>query len=240
MFDFDNSMSHHKRHPNGLDASLLNKRDGGKNVPKMRDTEYERDGQVYQQLMQTAGGIQKGLQTVLQERGKWRPGMLRLCNPCLNKVPMDVRRTNGYYVEACCAVYVCSQEPDFLAQREWLREVVEDRGHKIIFFPKYHCELNYIEKVWGWLKSYLRRHCTYKFKDLQTLLPKVIKEQLPLPFIRRAERHCFRMMSGYRQGFEGPLLDFTMRQYTSHRRIPNFVYDLMKEKFAKKRKHSDI
>ena len=34
LITFDNSMSHHKRHPTGLDATLLNMNDGGKNVPK--------------------------------------------------------------------------------------------------------------------------------------------------------------------------------------------------------------
>ena len=30
-------------------------------------------------------------------------------------------------------------------------------------------------------------------------------------------------MSGYRQGLEGPLLDYAMKKYSSHRRIPEEV-----------------
>jgi hypothetical protein len=56
----------------------------------------------------------------------------------------------------CCARYCLSQEPDFLAQREWLREVVEGAGHEIIFYPKYHCELNYIDMIWANFKARLQ------------------------------------------------------------------------------------
>jgi len=44
----------------------------------------------------------------------------------------------------CCLI-----EPDFLEQKEWLTEEIEMLGHKIIFYPKYHCELNFIENIWG-------------------------------------------------------------------------------------------
>ena len=37
--------------------------------------------------------------------------------------------------------------------------------------PKYHCELNYIEMIWGWAKSHHRRTCTYNYKDLKARLP---------------------------------------------------------------------
>ena len=52
-------------------------------------------------------------------------------------------RTRKY----CCARYVMRNQPDLLAQREWLREVFEDAGCKIMYYPKYHCELNFID--WG-------------------------------------------------------------------------------------------
>ena len=44
-------------------------------------------------------------------------------------------------------------QPDFLAQREWLREVVEEAGCQIMYYPKYHCELNYIEMVWAYINN---------------------------------------------------------------------------------------
>jgi hypothetical protein len=30
-----------------------------------------------------------------------------------------------------------------------LQEIIEAKGHKVVFYPKFHCELNYIEMYWG-------------------------------------------------------------------------------------------
>jgi hypothetical protein len=35
--------------------------------------------------------------------------------------------------------------------------------------------------------------------------------------IRNYSRHCFRFMDGYRKELKGPLLDFAMKKYKSHR-----------------------
>jgi transposase len=63
----------------------------------------------------------------------------------------------------CCAVRVISNEPDFKEQKEWLVEEVEKNGYTVIFYPKYHCEFNFIEMIWDWLKSYHRRTSTYNY-----------------------------------------------------------------------------
>jgi hypothetical protein len=91
----------------------------------------------------------------------------------------------------CCARRRVTNEPDFLGQREWLREVVENSGHRIMYFPKFYCEFNYIEMVWAYIKANLRRSCI--------LLP-VELDTIPIALFRSAARHCFRFMSGYRQG----------------------------------------
>ena len=109
----------------------------------------------------------------------------------------------------CCASYVLSQEADFLEQEEWLAEVVKKAGFNILFYPKCHCELNYIELVWGWTKSYHRRTCTYNYKDLKRDLPKTLSETWPIADFKRFFRYCLRFMSGHREGLEGPLLDYT-------------------------------
>ena len=77
MFTFDNSMTHRARAPDGLDASLLNLSDGGKNTKLTRPEWYMSQNAVgsvtrVEQPMQTAAGIQKGLKTILVERdGFW-------------------------------------------------------------------------------------------------------------------------------------------------------------------------
>ena len=63
---------------------------------------------------------------------------------------------------ACnCCMCVLSSQPDFVAQKSWLEEVYSDynnvygTAHKCIFLPKFHPELNPIERVW----SMMKRHC---------------------------------------------------------------------------------
>ena len=50
--------------------------------------------------------------------------------------------------------------------------LVAARGHKCIFVPKHHSELNLNECVWGHAKQYTRSHCDYTFAGLeQTIEP---------------------------------------------------------------------
>ncbi len=85
--------------------------------------------------------------------------------------------------------------------------------------------------VWGWLQSHHRRNCTYNFKDLEEGLPKTMMELMPMSFVRKAFTHCLHIMSGYRLGLSGPLLDFTMKKYTSHRRIPDGVIGYLETQY---------
>ena len=69
-------MTHRARAPDGLDATLLNLSDGGKNTKLTRSGWYhlkQPDGTTVrvEQPMQTAAGIQKGLKTILTDRGNF-------------------------------------------------------------------------------------------------------------------------------------------------------------------------
>ncbi|GBB98124.1 hypothetical protein RclHR1_31400002 [Rhizophagus clarus] len=56
----------------------------------------------------------------------------------------------------CYARHVLAAQEDFLNQKPILQEVIEGLGHKVIFYPKFHCELNYIEMYWRASKRYAR------------------------------------------------------------------------------------
>ena len=70
IFIFDHAPSHMKGPEDALNVDKMNVRDGGKQ-PFLRDTVW--DGHV--QRMVTAEGLQKGLRTVLEERGVDTKGM---------------------------------------------------------------------------------------------------------------------------------------------------------------------
>jgi hypothetical protein len=123
-------------------------------------------------------------------------------------------------------------QPDFQKQKEWLDEVVSSRGHSIIFFPKFHCELNFIEMVWSQLKRILRASCTFNYKELKEKVPNILDHDIPLSFYRKAARYCYRFMDGYYKGMKGPMLDYAMKQYRGHRMFPStFVLEEFEKSF---------
>jgi hypothetical protein len=152
--------------------------------------------------MQRDDGVHKGLCSILTERGLWRPSL---------KLP-EARK-------------LLQEQPDFLEQKEWLQETVCSHEDCIIdYYPKYHCEFNFIELYWGEAKRFSRRHCDYSFTGLQRVVPEALRS-VSLALIRRYARKCFRYMDAYRphgQGFHlsTKQVEYAMKRYSSHRRIP--------------------
>ena len=92
-------MTHRARPPDGLYASALNLSDGGKNVKPMRDGWYwakDADGNDVRvtQRMQNDKGVQKGMRTILMERGNKHLGfggheLKKICRFCINQQRED-------------------------------------------------------------------------------------------------------------------------------------------------------
>jgi hypothetical protein len=53
----------------------------------------------------------------------------------------------------CCCQWLLFFQPDFTNQKSHLQEFIESHGHLVDFYPKYHCELNFIEQYWGAAKA---------------------------------------------------------------------------------------
>jgi hypothetical protein len=64
----------------------------------------------------------------------------------------------------CCCHRVLFTQPDFMNQKSHLEELITSRGHICDFYPKYHCELNFIEQYWGAAKLIYRN--TSKTTDM--------------------------------------------------------------------------
>jgi DDE superfamily endonuclease len=202
---------------------------------------YDANGERVDHILRNEKDEQLGLLSILKHRGNKHLSiggheLRKICYDCEHGTPKEQLIKEGTYDEKCCLTHVLSNEPDFIAQKEWLTEVVENSNCKIIFFPKYHCELNFIEMVWGWLKSYHRRSTTYNFNHLVENLPLSLETKLPLAFVRRAAQHCFRFMQGYRHGLSGTILEYAVKKYTSHRAIPANVFRTIEADFEEAKK----
>ena len=81
------------------------------------------------------------------------------------------------------------------------------------FYPKFHCEFNFIELYWGASKACVRRHYDYTFAGLQRILP-VALHSVPIESIRRFARKCFRFMDGYRVTDEGGNRKLTLHRFS--------------------------
>ena len=209
---FDNSQNHHAKAPDALVASKLNLSDGGLNVPHLRDGWFLKNGVRKVHALQfdddgrdsRNGKTQKGIRTILKERGLWPETGLSL---------KEARQ-------------LLSTQPDFLEQTEWLEETVKGFGNLTIFYPKFHCEFNWIELFWGAVKRYTRKHCTYRFADLEKLIPVALKVPT-IPMMRRFARNAFRYMDAYREKngryLTSRQVEYAVKKYKSHRSVPATV-----------------
>ena len=117
-----------------------------------------------------------------------------------------------------CRRYVLSDESDFMAQKSWLAETIEKYPGCFLFFNhKFHCELNSIEMVWGWIKSYHRNNYTYK--DLKYGLNTTLDEKIAIAFVRRVFNHCLLFMAGCRVGLTGAVIEYAVKKYRNHIRL---------------------
>jgi len=82
----------------------------------------------------TAAGKAKR-KTVMGEAGIGKGGSV--------DVPKHAGWTGG---TACCLEFLLSEQDDFKEQQNAIQELIISRGHHCIFLPKYHPELNFIER----------------------------------------------------------------------------------------------
>ena len=57
----------------------------------------------------------------------------------------------------CCLWRILYNQPDFANQKSALEEICEARGYRVLFFPKFQCEVNCIEQCWGFAKRVYRQ-----------------------------------------------------------------------------------
>ena len=121
-------------------------------------------------------GMQKGIVQLLKERNLWPEhgrrgdgvGFLFQCPKDSNRTGCnsDFKRKPGH-----CARSVLAAEQGFKEQKGRLQEELECRGQLIIFYPKFHCELNSTERYWYGCKWYAWGNCQCSLDGLKETVP---------------------------------------------------------------------
>ena len=215
-----------------------------KDGPKMRDGHYSPNHgspSVMQPLYfpdnhPTMPGWFKGMEQILRERNLWRDGLRAECGT-------SFKCRNSDKTDCCCRKILYCQD-DFMKQKSRLEEIIESRGHICDFYPKFHCELNFIEQYWGAAK--LRYRASARTKGLEAMEKnmKACLDDVPLLQIRRyvplilmysngthvrlfysyANRSA-RFVDAYAHGLDGAEAVWAANKYHGHRKLPPFFRD---------------
>ena len=172
IFMYDNATTHMKRPATTPTATKMTKNPSTKfgaevTVTMDEKIQYAADGKpqkctvqmgpgilpngqphyFYNTLSTTVLGTFKGMTKLLQECGFTEEAKLK--GSCKNfKCPTGARK--------CCQKHMLYDQPDFTDQLSALEIVCKTRGFEVIFLPKFHCELNFIEQCWGHAKRVYR------------------------------------------------------------------------------------
>jgi hypothetical protein len=93
-------------------------------------------------------GIFKGMVTILEERGYEDVSNIRAeCRPNFSCEPGAQR---------CCCRRMLYNEPDFTNIKSTLELACASHEISVLFLPKFHCELSFIEQCWGHAKRTYR------------------------------------------------------------------------------------
>lgn len=148
-FGFDNAPTHTKRADNALSARHMPKNPGwtGKKAPMHMRPGMLPNGEPQELYFPDNHPVHpgkfKGMAQILRERGLVAEAELPAS--CLGFKCVDE-------TASCCCRRVLFNQPDFRNQKSALVEYIESRGHIVFFYPKFHCELNFIEQCWGYAK----------------------------------------------------------------------------------------
>jgi hypothetical protein len=153
------------------------------------------------------------MEQILRERGLFPTNrkMKAQCGTSLSTCPPG---------QTCCCRQILYNQDDFKLQKSLLQELYESAGHLCLFYPKFHCELNFIEQYWGNAKfRYRETPLTTNDKEMLANMRECL-DSVPLESIRRYSIRSCRYMNGYRAGLDGPQAAWACRRYNSHRTLP--------------------
>ncbi|KAF8057784.1 hypothetical protein FPV67DRAFT_1429646 [Lyophyllum atratum] len=161
-------------------------------------------------------GVFKGMAEILVERGYDREKIFKLRAQC------DKFKCAPGAVNCCCRRLLFTQ-PDFVDAPTLLETHCAARGFKIIFLPKFHCELNFIEQCWGYAKRLYRLFPESSKEDMLEKNALEALDAIPIESMRRFATRSQRFMAAYQLGLNGRQAAWAARKYKGHRVLPEKI-----------------
>jgi hypothetical protein len=222
---FDQSSAHASHGEGALNAFEMNLTPAGKNKKPQNDTYFplectfpERRGQV--QYLYHVGTdrtkVPKGVKQILQERGCYIEKTKLRCSPrCPEPLLYPVLVSAK---PPCCLARILSNHKDFYEQKSAIETLIEGRGHKCLFLPKFHCELNPIEMYWGYAKARYRQVKKTSFDHAKKEVVKAL-DACVVDTLRRFCNRTFRFIDAYCKGLSVKAAAWCVKKQRRHRTI---------------------
>jgi hypothetical protein len=139
-----------------------------------------------------------------------------------------------HYLDTVLPQKVLYMELDFQAQKFMLEEHCEKRGFEVIFFPKYHPELNFIEQCWGYAKRiYPMFLPSSKGEDLTHNILEAL-DSVPLVSMCRFVTRLSRFADTYFRGLDRADAAWANKKYRGHCTLPPSYLDDLKLRKTRK------
>ena len=106
----------------------------------------------------------------------------------------------------------------FIEQKGWLQEELETPHQELLFYPKFHCEPNFIERFWCAAKFYTRENFQYSLDGLREVLPAAL-QSVSSASINRYYDHCAQTIDVYASGLDYGTKAFKEQIYKGHRQV---------------------
>lgn len=216
---FDNACIHSCFAANAPRANKMAVNDGSKSQYRAEGMWYMKNGNlepqsyVFKDKKNPEVEVTKGISRILSERGIRSKPKLGKCRKGCPDRPQDSKKP------FCCQMQMLSHQPDFKQQTTMVDDITRKNPEfKVYYYPKFHPELNFIEMYWGRVKRETRASCNYSSVGFKKRLIKALNS-VTIETIRAYAGKAFRYMQHYREGLTSLQAEWSMKLYTSHRRL---------------------
>ncbi|KAF9506282.1 hypothetical protein BS47DRAFT_1305487 [Hydnum rufescens UP504] len=154
----------------------------------------------------------KGMAQILKERGHLNVNSL--CAQCPNFSCRSIANNS------CCCQNILFCSDNFINIPCLLMTHCQARGFDVLFLPKFHCELNFIEQVWGYAKrEYREAPPSSRIEDVEKN-SKAALDMVSILSMRQFSNWSLWYMDGYQCGLDSREAAWAMRKYHRHCQMP--------------------